>query len=185
MLELLLAMLLAPSPAASDAMAEAWIMSPAEVPNDLPIALGPALDRFQRRHELWNWGPTNYPWTSGRVRSEIEWTRARLQYLSLPPLADIEKLPSSAEIKLSDDMLIGCQNWLCQLRDVASPMSEEGIGRIETRIAWQRSLLDKMRFCRLTGMSNLCNVRETLDEIRVLVGDRVYFGGAPWPIYPE
>lgn len=135
---ILYALSLIPRPmpdAAADAVVEAWVNSPAEVPNDMPPHLGPAIERWQRGHDLWNWGAGPvWAWSSDRVRSEILWTRDHIRCLSMSPMADRDRLPTSEEITFADQLLSGRRSYLCSLMGFCSPMDEPLIRAEEARL---------------------------------------------------
>lgn len=79
-----------PTPAQADALVLALISTPQPIGatyheidgvayainhRPLPVELGPALERFWIKEQLW--GKVGWQWTPDKVRVEIEWTRQR------------------------------------------------------------------------------------------------------------
>lgn len=165
-----------PSPAAADAIIEAWVDSPAEVPA-LPAYLGPAIERYHLRHELWRWDHRPV-WTPSMVQFEITWCRNNL--VDYPPLEDAHRLPTEEEIAQADAMLCGADCWFCRLAGMASPWNEGSIAAQREEIAFRRNLLSTMRTAR-NASGNLIYRRRALDEVRTLVGPRAWTTGE-WAI---
>lgn len=180
-METILAILLTirePSPTACDAVIENWITLDGEVPADLPKHLGPAIQRYQEKHELWRWD-TKPVWSSAMVRSEIEWTR-QYRDIDFPSLEELARLPSDEEMDHYSTCLCWSRHSLMQLLNVASPWNEDGIKAYIAEIERRQSILSSMRSAKSVS-GNLVYRRRSLAELRNMVGPFAWVTGN-WPL---
>ena len=164
--------------AQADAIVLAIVESDQDIPDDLTADLGAALVRLWRREELWGDFPAPSGW---HLRHEIIWTRTNW-HQSLPPLAELERLPSADEVARSREVLAAMR---CDLERLAEVIPEWN----RLAITLRRAEIDEAD-CFFTAVANArADVttpiyrRQRLQEIRAMVGDRKWFAG-DWPTIP-
>lgn len=163
------------SPLAADSLVLLYVSTPTELPDQLPPELGPAIERLWRRDQIWN---LSCPWTSDRVRSEIYWTRQHWPASHLPDIADVDRLPTLAEV---DRAVLNC-SWLRDrlddLESVAPPWESENVAVQRAEIQACFNLCYTLRSARREN--NWIYQRIAMGELRLTIGDEAWVSGN-WP----
>lgn len=161
----------------ADATILALVSTPQPIPSNLPAELGPALERFWIREQLWT--------PLARVRpsalaNEIGWTRGTWP-IDLPKIDEGDWLPSDAQTRMAITI---CRKMQEDLDNLAANVPEWN----EAAIAAQRAELDQCwRVCYIMQQCREGQVlgrRHALAELHEAIGDEAWYGRTLPPLFP-
>lgn len=176
MLTLAFAIVLLLQPVAADAELAALILSDEPITETLPVTLGPALERFWLKEELW--AGRNY-WTPEVVKAEIEWARQNWPN-SFLKLEEIGRLPTAEQAQRNFDAVRAMRASLEEAAEFVVFGDAVYIQRCELDFC-ERFASHVLR-ARDTGCQPISR-RQAVTDARALIGDEAFYSG-DWPTIP-